>query len=414
MARELARFVAELETRRVTPARLRGALRAWSSLQAEPSGEQTTLERLCEVFERYHETLAKMRRADRELRVTSALDALRRTPTLWGADAGAPVWVRRPHRAAARRYRDAWRRGRGACHAVAHLTSPVASCSRVAPPPSSDSSHLPTPTPSCPRAPSTTPPARARALHHLERSLLSDDTSRLAPGDAVRLLEGGSPRAELELVAGEVRGLLDAGVAAGEIAIVHRAPETIAGLVEEVFDDFDVPYALPRHLSFAHTAIGRGLLGALRCALGDGELVDLLAWLRSPGVLELPELADRLEASARRQGALDGARARALWEAEHWPLDRIDRLREAVAGGTLATLDRLIADLQSLFCAPRGGLAPVLGEDELDEARALVGARRALEQLRELALLAPQLAPTPSELREVLERLELTGRRAPP
>jgi ATP-dependent helicase/DNAse subunit B len=65
------------------------------------------------------------------------------------------------------------------------------------------------------------------ALHHLERSLLNDVTVRVEPGDALRLLEGGTPRAELELVAGEVRALLDEGVQAGEIAIVHRAPRRL-------------------------------------------------------------------------------------------------------------------------------------------------------------------------------------------
>ena len=112
LANALARLVAELETQRVTPARLRGALRAWGSadrgsrrraVQAHGSHPLTsraatggraaarlgdrrrsrrevnrrverraaTLERLCGVYEGYHEALATMRRADRELRVTA-------------------------------------------------------------------------------------------------------------------------------------------------------------------------------------------------------------------------------------------------------------------------------------------------------------------------------------------------------
>jgi ATP-dependent helicase/DNAse subunit B len=408
MAGELARFVAELETQRVTPARLRGALRAWSSSAPGPPGEHATLERLCDVFERYREALLEMRRTDRELRVTSALDELRRTPALWGA---VPVLLYGFDDLAELQLDAIETLGGvvGARVAISLAFEPgrVAFAGRAATfqrllPLAETHTELP------PRSEYYAPGSR-HALHHLERSLLGEDTSRISPGDAVRLLEGGSPRAELELVAGEVRGLLDAGVSPGEIAIVHRAPSAIAGLIHEVLDDFDVPHALPWRLSFAHTAIGRGLLGVLRCALGDGELADLLAWLRAPGVLERPELADRLEASARQQGALDGGAARAVWEAEHWPLDRIDRLGEASAGGTLATLEALAAELQRLFCAPRSGFAPVLAEHELDEARALAGARRALEQLRELARLAPDLAPTPSELVEVLERLELTG-----
>ena len=513
MASELARFVAELETQRVTPARLRGALRAWGSAArrhrsapeqpdslagqadllaglpdslagqadllaglpdspagqadflaglpdslagqadflaglpdspagqadflagqpdslpgqpdslsggqgssprrqdsapGQPDGERAMLERLCIVFERYHEALAKMRRADRELRVTGALDALRRKPALWAStpvllygfddltelqlDAietlGVVVGARVTVSLAYEPGRVAFAGRAGAFQRLA----PLADAHSVLEA----------------RAEYYAPHARA-ALHHLERSLLSDDAARAEPGDAVRLLEGGSPRAELELVAGDVSAALEAGVPAGEIAIVHRSPDAIAPLIGEVLEDFAIPYALRRRVSFAHTAIGRALLGLLRCALGHGELGDLLAWLNAPGALERPELADRLEARARRDGALDGASARAIWEAEHWPLDRIDRLREASERSLPALAEALASELQRLFCAPRGAVAAVLAEDELDEARALVGARRALEEIRELARSAPALAPTPAELVELLERLELSG-----
>ncbi|HTA14296.1 MAG TPA: PD-(D/E)XK nuclease family protein [Solirubrobacteraceae bacterium] len=407
MAGEIARFVAGLETQRVTPARLRGALRAWGSVE-RPHGEQATLEQLCDVFERYQDTLARMRRADRELRVTRALDALRRKPALWdsrpvllygfddltelqldvietlGGMVGARVTVAL-----------AYEPGRVV------FAGRAAAFQRLAP---LADTHAELPA----RAEHYAPGSR-QALHHLERSLLSDEPTRVDPGEAVRLLEGGTPRAELELVAGEVRALLDSGVPAHEIAIVHRAPETIAGLIGEVLSDFGVPHALQRSSRFAHTAIGRALLGLSRCALGEGDLGDLLAWLRAPGMLERPELADRLEAQARRQGALDGARARMLWEAENWPLDRIDRLREAGATGSSALIEALAAELQRLFCAPRGALAAVLEQDELDEARALVGARRALDEMRDLARSAPELAPDPEEIVDLLERLELAG-----
>jgi RecB family exonuclease len=412
LAHELARFVSELETQRVTPVRLRGALGAWRSSAQGPAGEHATLERLCDVFERYQAALAKMRRADRELRVTSALDELRRRPTLWGA---TPVLLYG--------FDDLTELQLDAIETLggvvgAHVTVSLsyepgriafagraATFQRLAP-----LAHAHTELPA--RAEYYAPGSR-EALHHLERSLLSEDTSRVAPGKAVRLLEGGSPRAELELVAGEVRALLDAGVPAGEIAIVHRSLEAVAGLIGEVLEDFDIPYALARRVRFAQTAIGRGLLGMLRCAIGEGGLADLLAWLGAPGVLERPELADHLEASARRQGALDWMRVRELWEAKHWPLDRIDRLGEAVARGTIATVDALALELQRLFCAPRSGIAAVLGEDELDEARALAGAQRTFDQLRELTLAAPRLAPTPSELVGLLERLELAGGERP-
>ena len=75
--------------------------------------------------------------------------------------------------------------------------------------------------------------------------------------------------------------------------------------------------------------------------------------------------------SARRQGVLDGARARALWEAENWPLERIDRVREAAASRHAARCSTLLAsELQRLFCAPRDSAAAVL-----EQGRARRGAR---------------------------------------
>jgi ATP-dependent helicase/DNAse subunit B len=407
MARELAALVADLQTQRVTPARLRGALRMLSS-EGEGPGEQAPLEHICTVFERYQQTLARMRRADRELRATRSLDELRRKPASWGAVpvllygfddftelqidtimtlggvVDAPVTVSL-----------AYEPGRVAFLGRASTFQRLAPLADVHTELQARADHY--------------APSSREALHHLERSLLGDDAQQVEPGEAVRLLEGGNPRAELELVAGEVRGLLDGGVAAQEIAIVHRSPESIAGLLGEVLEDFEIPYAQRRRAMFADTALGRGLLGMLRCSTEAGELGDLLAWLGAPGVLERPELLDRFERSARRQGVLDSVRARALWEAENWPLERIDRVREAAATGTPALLDVVASELQRLFCAPRAGAAAVLAQDELDEARALVGARRAFEELRELARAAPELAPSTGELIELLERLESTA-----
>jgi ATP-dependent helicase/DNAse subunit B len=447
LARELARFVAELEAQRVTPARLRGALRAWGSSHqgAEASapargaqaglaeltgvhgssaaGEQAdgklqtdggliALHGLCDLFERYEQALVRMRRTDRELRVTRALDELRRTPSLWGS---TPVLLYGFDDLTELQLDAVETLGVvvGARVTVSLAYEPgrvvfagrAATFQRLAP---LADSH----TALTARAEHYAPHAR-HVLHHLERSLLTDDVTRVEPDEAVRLLEGGSPRAEMELVAGEVRALLDAGVLPEEVAIVHRTPDAIAGLLAEVLSDFEIPHALRLRASFAHTAVGRALLGLLRLAQDDGELGDLLAWLRAPGVLERTELADRFDAKARRQGAHDGSLALALWEAEHWPIERIDRLREAKRQGTDMLAEALISELRGLFHAPRRASAAVLGEDELDEARALVGAWGALEELRDLARHEPELAPTPAELTEVLERLEIPAGECP-
>jgi len=398
LAGALGRLLAELRMTRVTPRRLRGAL------ERSPGG-QAQLERLCAAYEAYEATLEKLGRVDRELRVSRALDALRRRPALWGltpvmlygfdsftelqldaietlgAVVGAPVLVSLAYEAGRVAFADR-----------------AGTFERLRP---QASAH----TPLQARAEYYAHDAR-EALHHLERSLFTDEPRRVDPGGALRLLEGGSPRAELELVAGEVRALLDEGMAAEEIAIVHRSPESIAGLLREVLEDFEIPHALPSRPSFAHTALGRGLIGLLRCAAGGGELGDLLAWMRTPGVIDHVALVDRLEASARRRGAVSAESARALWEAEHWPLDRVARMSEAPARGPMALIDAVARELELLFCAPRRRAAKVLAQDELAEAHALAAGRRALEELRELARAAGELAPDMRELIEVLEGLQ--------
>ena len=253
----------------------RAVRRRWTRPRATsgdsgPRGAPATLERVCTVYEGYHEALAKMHRADRELRVTRALDALRREPMRWeatpvllygfddltelqldtietlGGIVGAPVTVSL-----------AYEPGRvvfaGRAAAFERLRPLADSHTKLEP-----------------HADYYAQTSR-EALHHIERSLLTNDPTRVTAGDAVRLLEGGSPRAELELVAGEVRALLDGGVPPADIAIVHRFPEKIAGLLGEVLGAFDIPYSMRDRVRFADTAIGRALLGLSRCAAKEGE-----------------------------------------------------------------------------------------------------------------------------------------------
>jgi hypothetical protein len=435
--RALAAVVAELEVQRATPARLEAALRAWAA--ADGAGVAGGAEEIGRLFGEYRGVLKQIGRTDRERRAAQALDALRREPALWGGtpvlmygfddfgalqlDAietlgvivGAPVTVSltyEPGRAA-----FAGRAG------TFETLAPLAAEHR----------RLQA------REEYYAPQART-ALHHLERSLFEPGADRRDSGGAVRLLEGGGERAELELAAGEVRELLDRGMKPEEIAVVHRSPSAIADLLGEVFGALGIQYALERRVPFANTASGGALVGALRCVADDGELGDLLAWLRAPGLLERPELADRLEAKARREGASSAARAKAIWESQHWRLEALDRLRDAaerdraarveavqgrarrakpaqgrVGRGGAALSERAVRELEWLFNAPRRGSAALLASDELDEARALVAGRRALEELGRLARAAPELGADAAELARVLESLEIvSGERAGP
>jgi PD-(D/E)XK nuclease superfamily len=432
--RALAAFVAELQVRRVTPARLSRAL-SECALEAEVGHGVGAL------FEQYGRRLRELGRVDPEQRAARALDALRREPALWGgtpvllygfddltrlqidaietlgASVDAPVTV-------SLTYEPGRTAFAGRAHAF-HAIAPLAAEQRVL----------------SPRDDYYAPHARA-PLSHLERSLFEPDAARVDPADAVRLLEGGGERAELELVAREIAALLASGMAAEEIAVVLRAPGAAADLIEEVLDAACIPYALQRRRRFADTAIGRALIGWLRCArargesdsdkhgdaisdaaprsgpgpVSHGQATDLLAWLRAPGLLERPEPADWLEAAARRAGATSAAQARALWERKHWRLRAIDQLAEAQERGGRALLERVTRELNWLFSAPRRGQASLIEDEqtELDEARALVAGMRALSALGELERVAPEAAvKDASELALALEQVEIVSGERP-
>ncbi len=410
--RALARVVAELEVQRVTPARLEVALRAWVAV--EGTDVVAGAQELGRCFSEYQRMLKRIRRTDQEQRAVRALDALRRERSLWGAtpvliygfdDFGAlqldaietlgavvdaPVTVSLTYEPG----RMAFAGRAGTFETLAPLVA--------------EHRRLPA------RAEYYAPQARA-ALHHLERSLFEPGPARVAAGGAVRLLEGGGERAELELMADEVRRLLEGGIKPEEIAVVHRSPSLVADLLGEVFAAARIPYALERQVPFANTATGGALVGALRCVTDGGEARDLLTWLRAPGLLERPELADRLEARVRREGAQSAAQARALWEAEHWSLQALDRMSEAAERGGVALIERATRELEWLFAAPRRGMAAMLGNDELDEASALAAGGRVLGELSKLAHVAPELGVDAAELASVLGRLEIvSGERAAP
>jgi len=410
--RALVRIIEELEVQRVTPARFEAALRAWVAVDG--TGAVEGAQELARCFSEYRRMLKRISRTDQEQRVVQALDALRRERSLWGAtpvlmygfddfdalqlDAietlgavvDAPVTVSLTYEPG----RTAFAGRAGTFETLAPLVA--------------EHRRLPA------RAEYYAPQARA-ALHHLERSLFEPGPARVAAGGAVRLLEGGGERAELELVAGEVWTLLDGGMKPEEIAVVHRSPGVVADLLGEVFGAVRIPYALERQVPFANTATGGALVGALRCVTDGGEARDLLTWLRAPGLLERPELADRLEARVRREGVQSAAEARALWEEEHWSLEALDRMRAAAERGGVALIERATRELEWLFAAPRRGMAAMLGNDEQDEASALAAGGRALGELSKLAHVAPELGVDAAELARVLGKLEIvSGERAAP
>jgi hypothetical protein len=442
--RAVAELVGELQVERVSPQRFSEALIKWAA--AGGTARAARARQLDALFAGYHELLALLGRSDPDWCAVQALDRLRRKPALWGR---TPVLLYG--------FDDLTRLQLDAIETLARIVDTPVTLSlsyepgRVAFAERADAFQTLQPWAARhqrleARADYYAPCARA-TLHHLERGLFATEQVEAAGcvggtvradeavcadegvcagegvcadgvvhADAVRLLEGSSPRAELELVAAQIQALLAAGMAPAEIVITHRAPAAIAELLAEVLaaSAIPIPFACTRRLRFDHTALGRALCGLLAAACGgqpdcpaEGGLEDLLAWLRAPGPIERPELVDRLEASARRRGISEAAPARSLWEAEHWPLAELDAVLAAARRGPLALIERTLQELRRLFSAPRRRQAQVLADTpDLEEAAALTCAVGALEELAELARAAPELAPDPAGLIAILRELE--------
>jgi ATP-dependent helicase/nuclease subunit B len=405
----LLRLVDELEERRISPGRWWTAMREWGT--REPS-RATYGEELARLYGAYRDGLEALGRRDRILHDQAALDALRLEPVRWRR---TPVLIYGFDDLTAVQ-RDAIETL--AVRAEAAVTVSLAyELGRVAFAGRGETfQELMSLGPEHVELPARAEHYARPALHALERTLFEAPTDdRPDPGDAVVLLEGGGERAELELVAAHVARLIrERAYAPEDIAVVLRQPRDHAALVTQVFTELGVPFALDHRIAAGHTAVGRGVVALLRCALADGSADDLLTWLRTPGKLEHPALADRLEQRARRDGAATAAAARALWERDHpdFVLHELDRI--GAAGRDPAALcRRLAAETAALFVAPHRRRARVLTGPEALDARAAEALDSALSELERLAGSDRALVPSPEELARVLWAVEVRARDAP-
>ncbi len=400
-------LIAELQRSLVTPQRFIQALRAWAAEDVRRAGFTHDLGRIYAAYARELEALG---RVDHELFAWRALDALRADPESWTRPTPDAVFIygfddltpleRDAVETLARipgvevTVSLTYEPGRTALRARAESVEdlrPLAAEVRELP--ASDAHYAP----------------QARAvLHRLEREIFQDApqdgvTATTPPPAAteadgiVTLLEAGGARAEAELVAGEILTLAEAGVALPEIVVVHRSPDSSAGLYTRVLGGYGIPLAAARSIELRHTPLGRALVGAARCAWLGGEAspADLLAYLRAPGLLQRRDVADALEAEIRRVPLTTVAAAR---EALGWELGELDSLAAAartdglgigaapaptlpLGPGAASELRRLA---QRLLAAPhRGGAVQLDGDEELD-ARAFATFVRALDELAEL------------------------------
>ena len=417
-ARAATRLFAELERSRVEPARFTTALRRW----AADDGRAEYAEEVAALYRAYRERLDAAGLVDADLFAWRALDALRHAPQHWGR---TPVYVygfddftelelEALEVLAARSETDVvvslpYERGRVAFKPLASTFERLRALAgeRVQELPALDDHYA---------------PEARETLHTLERGLFADaDVARAAPGpaalapaaapaDVIRLLAAGGARAEIELVAAEVLGLLREGVRPGDIAVVFRDPKRYVALAQHVFGAYGIPHSTDRRVPLAHTALGRGLLALLRCASPHGTAAEMLAYLRTPGRLRNETLADRVEAEIRQTGVRTAADALLVFEkVAGWPLDEVERLR--AAGASLP--EAVMAIAEARFADPYRRRAHVLSGTELDDARAFEAIRTALADVAAVARGAFDLGP--EELHDLLSDIEVrTGDRADP
>ena len=397
-ARAALRFFAELERSMVEPPRLIQALRSW----AGDGPRAPYAEEIGELYRRYREGLEAAGLVDDDLFAWGALSALRAQPSAW---AGTPVFVygfddftelefRTIEELAVYGEADVvvslpFEPGREAFKATATLRERLREIAAREIELDAVSDHY--------------DKGSRAALHALERRLFEPGGAKADPGQAVTLHAAGGERAELELCGAEVVALLRAGTAPGDVAVVFRDPPRYASLVEQVFGAYGIPYSMDRTVPFAHTGVGRGLLALLRCALLDGGADDLLAYLRTPGLLREPGLADRLEADVRRRGERTADGARALWEEHRWPLEVVDELREAPDAAAL--LQRLTYRLERLFSAPYRRAAARMQGAELDDPRAFRAGHAALTEMRAVVEADPNVSLDARHVHETLAEL---------
>ena len=366
----LGELFAELQVRRIAPEAFTGALARWRAADGRSAAARGARHACTRSTARRSRGCG---RPDGEQRAVRALDAPAHTAARVGRHARAVLRLRRPHAAAARRDRDAGAGRRCAGHGVARLRARQDRVRRAR-------GHLPGARPArassiaaSPRAPTTTRRRSRSALAHLERTLFEP-----APRARTRRARCACSRAAANAPSSSwsptrSRALIDDGMAPGEIAVLVRSGGASLDLLEEVLAAARVPFATRRRRRFADTAIGRALLGALRCVpaargLGRGRArgparVAARAGpaRRSRGAGRRARPRRRLEPAPGAPACVRGSGRGQLWEQRNWPLERArprsPRRRSAARARSSTRAGR---ELERLFGAPRRRQARLL------------------------------------------------------
>jgi ATP-dependent helicase/DNAse subunit B len=230
------------------------------------------------------------------------------------------------------------------------------------------------------------PPAEARpvpaALTHLERELFRDSPAVGGPIDgSIHFLEGAGARGTVELLAGELLGLIRSGTQPERIGVVCESVERWRAPFETVLGSLGVPYAIEHRARLGETALGGALLAVLRYDWLAGGRGELFGFLRSPFSGLERRSVDFVEGRLRGRAIADPA--------------RVEEESEKLRGAPVPALTALRAEedpvaaaraLLRLMVRNAWGLdAPPTSDDARGDARAY---RAVLETLDELEAFA--------------------------
>ncbi len=151
-------------------------------------------------------------------------------------------------------------------------------------------------------------PGAREALHHLERLAVRGVARAVDPGTRCGCSRRAASGPRPSLSRRRCSRCSQAAYAAEEIVVVHDRRRRPRRCSRDVFDAVrDPARRVEQRLPFGHTALGRGVLALARCALlrRPRPRSDLIDYLRTPGRLDRPEIADAARGSSPARGPRD-------------------------------------------------------------------------------------------------------------
>ncbi|HVF05842.1 MAG TPA: 3'-5' exonuclease, partial [Frankiaceae bacterium] len=214
--------------------------------------------------------------------------------------------------------------------------------------------------------------------------------SDAGPGEGIVGYVGDDERDEARFVAEEIDKLTDSGAArAGDVAVFYRT-NAQSRVFEEVFIRVGLPYRVVGGVRFYERREVRDLLAYLRVLVNPADTVNLRR------ILNVPKrgIGDRAEACIEAFAS----RERITWEAALRRVDEVpalntraaksvreftallDELRENLADGPSATLERAFALTGYLAELEADEANPIEAEGRIENLQELVGVAREFEE----------------------------------